>query len=65
MNTIAISKEKVGAKTVGKETEKFKMKANILDGLLEFIEDKYFGHFMKSTETESNLSLSKAKKLMR
>ena len=45
--------------------EKFKIKANILDEILEFIEDRYFGYAMKFTEEESNIPLTKSKKLMR
>jgi len=52
-------KQKVG------EFEKFKMKAVILDELLEFIEERYFGYLMKNTETEPTLSLSKAKKFIK
>ena len=64
MNTIIIPREKVGIKENKDEMEKFKIKAIILDELLEFIEDRYFGYAMKLTEKESNIPFAKAKKLM-
>ncbi len=45
--------------------EELQVKSMILDDLMEFIEDKYFGYLMALTEKEPNISLSKAKKLMR
>lgn len=39
-------------------------KAAILDELVEFIEDKYFGYLMSTTEKEKNISLAEGKKLL-
>jgi len=46
------------------EIQKLKMKALILDELLEFIEEKYLGYLMRLTEKEPSIPLLKAKKLM-
>jgi hypothetical protein len=49
--------------------EELKIKASILDELVELlvelIEDRYLGYLMKLTEKEKNISLKKAKKLLR
>jgi len=49
--------------------EELKLKASILDELVELlvelIEDRYLGYLMKLTEKEKNISLKKAKKLLR
>ena len=44
-----------------KEIEQLQTKAAILDGLMEFIEDKYLGHLMRITEKEPTISFKKAK----
>lgn len=44
--------------------EQLQVKAALFDEILEFIEDKYLGHLMKSTEKERNLPLAKAKKIL-
>lgn len=48
-----------------KEIEQLQTKATILDDLVEFIEDKYLGHLMITTEKELNISLKKAKTMLR
>jgi len=45
--------------------EELKIKASILDELVELIEDRYLGYLMKLAEKEKNISLKKAKKLLR
>ncbi|MFA4890713.1 MAG: hypothetical protein WC587_03795 [Candidatus Paceibacterota bacterium] len=45
--------------------EQLKKKAAFWDEFMEFMEDKFFGNLMELTEKEKNLSLSKAKKLLR
>jgi hypothetical protein len=47
------------------DREEIKIKADILDELIELIEDRYFGYLMKLTEKEKNIPLKKAKKLIR
>ena len=47
------------------ETQKLKIKASILDELIELIEDRYFGYLMKLAEEEINIPLKKAKRLLR
>jgi len=47
------------------ETQKLKIKASILDELIELIEDRYFGYLMKLAEKEINIPLKKAKRLLR
>ena len=44
--------------------EELEKKAAILDDLVEFIEEKYFGFLLKDTENEKNISLAKAKELL-
>ena len=56
-----ISKEE----SIKKKLEELKIKASILDELVELIEDRYLGYLMKLTEKEKNISLKKAKKLLR
>jgi hypothetical protein len=46
------------------DREEIKIKADILDELIELIEDRYFGYLMKLTEKEKNIPLKKAKKLI-
>ena len=65
MDTITIPREKIEIEKFQATMAKFQMKAMILDEILEFIEDKYFGHFMELTEIESNIPLAKAKRLMK
>jgi hypothetical protein len=48
-----------------KKLEELKVKASILDELVELIEDRYLGYLMKLTEKEKNIPLKKAKKLLR
>lgn len=65
MNTITIPKAKIQSKINGNEKiREFKMKADILDELVELIEDKYLGSLMRFTEKEKNISLKKAKPLL-
>jgi hypothetical protein len=45
-------------------TEELKVKASILDELIELIEDRYFGYLMKLAEKEKNIPLEKAKKIL-
>jgi len=58
---ITISKRE----SIKKKLEELKIKASILDELVELIEDRYLGYLMKLTEKEKNISLKKAKKLLR
>lgn len=44
--------------------EELEKKASIFEGILSFLEDKYFGYLMEKTEKEENISLSKAKKIL-
>jgi len=64
MTTITNSKKLIKREKI-EEIQKLKIKAMILDELLEFIEDKYFGYLMKITENEQNIPLSKAKKFFK
>ena len=48
-----------------KEIEQLQTKAAILDDLVEFIEDKYLGQLMNIVEKEPNISLKKAKTMLR
>ena len=45
--------------------EELKLKAAIFDELTDLIEEKYFAYLMKLTEKEPNISLKKAKKLLK
>jgi hypothetical protein len=54
---IAISKRESDKKKL----EELKIKASILDELVELIEDRYLGYLMKLTEKEKNIPLKKAK----
>jgi hypothetical protein len=48
-----------------KEPEfELRVKAKILDELMELIEENLLGYFMKISEKEKNIPLSKAKKLL-
>ena len=47
------------------EFETLRTKAAILDELIDLIEEKYLGYFMRATEKEKNIPLSRAKKLLR
>jgi hypothetical protein len=47
------------------DREEIKIRADILDELIELIEDRYLGYLMKLTEKEKNIPLKKAKKLIR
>ena len=46
------------------EIEELKVKASILDELIDLIEDRYFGYLMKLAEKEKNIPLKKAKKFI-
>jgi len=59
--TTSISKKEA----VKKGLEELKIKASILDELVELIEDRYLGYLMKLAEKEKNIPLKKAKKLLR
>jgi hypothetical protein len=59
--TVTISKKE----SAKKKLEELKVKASILDELVELIEDRYLGYLMKLTEKEKNIPLKKAKKLLR
>jgi len=61
-NQIVTISKKESAK---KKLEELKVKASILDELVELIEDRYLGYLMKLTEKEKNIPLKKAKKLLR
>jgi hypothetical protein len=61
-NQIVTISKKEAAK---KKLEELKVKASILDELVELIEDRYLGYLMKLTEKEKNIPLKKAKKLLR
>ncbi len=61
-NQIVTISKKESAK---KKLEELKVKASILDELVELIEDRYLGYLMKLTEKEKNIPLEKAKKLLR
>ena len=63
MNTLVISKKK--SRINNEEVKKLQVKSMILDDLVEFIEDKYFGYSMYLTENEINIPLVKAKKQLR
>ena len=41
-----------------------RIKAELLDELMELIEEKLLGYLMKTSEKEKNIPLSKAKKLL-
>lgn len=45
--------------------EQLKKKAAFWDEFMEFVEDKFLGNLMESTEKEKNVSLAKAKKMLR
>ncbi len=67
MATITIPKKelKITEELKAGDIKGLRIKAVILDELLEFIEDKYFGYLMKLTEKEPTIPLSKAKRLVR
>lgn len=46
------------------ELKKLRVKAAILDELIDLIEEKYLGHLMVTTEKEKSISLSRAEKLL-
>lgn len=46
------------------EIKKLRMKAALLDELMEIIEDKHLGQLMRLTEKEKNVPLFKAKRLL-
>ncbi len=52
-------------KVFNKGLEELKIKASILDELVEFIEDRYLGYLMYQAENEPSVPLKKAKKLLR
>lgn len=60
MLTITREKKEINKK----EIEQLQTKAAILDDLVEFIEDKYLGYLMVTTEKELNISLKKAKTML-
>ena len=41
-----------------------RVKANLLDELMELIEEKMLGYLMKTSEKEKNIPLPKAKKFL-
>lgn len=45
------------------EIKELKVKASILDELIDLIEDRYFGYLMKLAEKEKNIPLKKQKSL--
>ncbi len=56
------------AKTISQQKnniEQLRKKAAFWDEFVEFMEDKFFGSLMESTEKEKNIPLSKAKKMLR
>jgi len=59
--TTSISKKEA----IKKGLEELKIKASILDELVELIEDRYFGYLMKLAEKEKNIPSKKAKKFLR
>jgi len=64
MTTTTISRKKI---MIEQETniEQIKKKAAFWDEFMEFVEDKFLGNLMESTEKEKNVSLAKAKKMLR
>jgi len=56
-----LSKQKIDLRESAFSLEQ---KAAFLDELLSFIEDKVFGFLMEQTESEENLTISRAKKLL-
>lgn len=64
MSTTTIQHKKM---VIQKENnlEQLKKKAAFWDEFVEFMEDKIFGNLIESTEKEKNISLFKAKKLLR
>ncbi|MEK7150184.1 MAG: hypothetical protein AAB736_01095 [Patescibacteria group bacterium] len=55
------TKEKINKE----EIEQLQTKAAILDDLMEFIEDKQLGYLMRIAEKEPNISIKKAKAMLR
>ncbi|MEK7157692.1 MAG: hypothetical protein AAB688_01285 [Patescibacteria group bacterium] len=55
------TKEKINKE----EIEQLQTKAAILDDLMEFIEDKQLGYLMRIAEKEPNISIKKAKTMLR
>jgi hypothetical protein len=45
--------------------EELKRKASLFEEILSFLEDEYLGYLMEKTEKEENISLSKAKKILK
>lgn len=45
--------------------ENLQKKASFLEELLSFVEDKYLGNLMGKTEKEENISLPKAKQVLK
>ncbi|MBU4369480.1 hypothetical protein KKH59_01980 [Patescibacteria group bacterium] len=56
---------KIQKKPSDEKLGELKIKASILDELIELIEDRYLGYLMHLTEKEKNIPLEKAKKLIR
>lgn len=48
-----------------KESKQLQIKAALFDELIAFLEDKFLGYLMESVEKEQNISILKAKKMMR
>ena len=48
-----------------KEMQVLRMKADLLDELMEAIEDNYLGELMREAEKGPTISLSQAKKLLK
>lgn len=62
---MAITEIKTSKEAPQERIEELKIKASILDELVELIEDRYLGYLMELTEKERNIPLKKAKKLLR
>ena len=45
--------------------EELKRKASLFEEILSFLEDECLGYLMEKTEKEENISLSKAKKILK
>jgi hypothetical protein len=48
-----------------REIKQLQIKAALFDELIIFLEDKFLGYLMESVEKERNLSISRAKRMMR
>ena len=63
MNTATLHTREISQRKI--DIEQLKKKAAFWDEFMEFMEDKFFGSLMELTEKEKNISLPKAKKLLR